>query len=66
MELLSSGVESSLKDAWEKSDSTVCQIAFWLSFSAALPSVLEVTDAAQWQLMEVFIEPSQVWATFSN
>lgn len=58
---------SSLEDAQEKSDSTACQIDFWfVSFCASLPSVLAVTDAAQWQLMEVFIEPSRVRATFLN
>lgn len=35
-------------------------------FCAASPSVLYLTDATQWQLIEVFTEPLKVWATFSN
>lgn len=37
-----------------------------MSFCVALPSALDMTDAAQWQLIEVFIEPLKLSATFSN
>lgn len=59
-------MQDPFRDSPKKSDSTGCQTVSYSScFPVALPSVSEVTHATEWQMMEIYIEPSQFEAAWA-